>query len=291
MNLKALTVGRADRAWHEPFFRYVAHVFPSLDFGIWYEQGCWDDDYVCFCLADGGEIVANASLSSMQITIEGEVATGWQLGAVGVVPAYRGRGLMNQLMPRLLASTAEDAFLFLFANEDVLGFYPKYGFRPVPEAVFGATCMITPSGPPLRRLSIERAEDMALVRRLAAETVPVTERFGALRYGETLIWYWANFFRGDFYYAEREQAVVIAEQEGNLLRVCDVLAAAHRPALRTLLPRIARTAVSRLEFAFTPELYFPEASALRATHESPLFVRGARKLPTLPFKFPLLAQG
>jgi len=289
MSLKALTIGCADRSWHESFFRYVAHVFPSVDFGVWYEQGCWNEDYVCFCLADGHEIVANVSLSRMELIVEGALSTAWQVGTVGVIPAFRGRGLMNEVMPRMLASTESDAFLFLFANENVLEFYPKYGFRPVPEALFGTTCQITPSGPPLRVLSIERADDVALLRRLAAATQPVTERFGARDYGETAIWYWANFHRGDFYYAEREQAVVVAEQEGGLLRVCDVFAP-QRPELLSLLSRIARTPVSRLEFSFTPELYFPEATVLRPTHESPLFVRGGAALPRLPFKFPLFAQ-
>ena len=104
-----------------------------------------------------------------------------------------------------------------------------------------------------------------------------------------LLWYWANFYDGCFYYCEAEDAIIVAEQEGVLLRICDVLT---RTAfdLRAYLPRIAKAAAQKVEFGFTPGAWWPEARAVADYADSPLFVRSERALPVAPFKFPMLAQ-
>ena len=289
MGLQSLTITHRDRHWHEAFIRYVPRVFPRVSFRRWHELGGWNEDYVAFAMADGEEVVANASLHRMNIALRGEWVTGWQLGAVGVVPEWRGRGLQRQIMQRMLAGVGTKDLVFLFANDTVLDFYPLFGFKRRVETVFGSEHPVEPAVDRLSVLSLDRAEDRALLARVAGSAAPVSLEFGARGYGGILLWYWTNFYQGCFYYSEAEDAVIVAEHDGDALRVCDVLARTPFD-LRPYLSRIARVSARRVEFGFTPGTWWPEARAIANPQDSPLFVRGEHLLPAVAFKFPMLAQ-
>jgi predicted N-acetyltransferase YhbS len=230
MSLQSLTITCRDHQWHDAFIDYVPKVFRRASFRRWYELGGWKEDYVSFAMADGATIVANASLQRMNIVLRGEWITGWQLGAVGVLPEWRGRGLQRQVMQRLLSSIDEKDIVFLFANDTVLDFYPLFGFQRVVESVFAAECDMKPASKPLRVLAIDRTEDRALLARVAATAQPTTREFGARAYGGVLLWYWANFYDGCFYYCEAEDAIIVAEHDGATLRMRCPCADCLRPA-------------------------------------------------------------
>jgi predicted N-acetyltransferase YhbS len=289
MNLHPFTITHVDVAWHEAFLRYVPRVFPRASFRRWYERGGWDENYRAIAISDGGEIIANASLTRMSLVLGGRELTGWQLGAVGVVPERRGAGLQRKILPRTLDVAAPDDVVFLFANDSVLDFYPRFGFRRVQEVVFGADHAVTPAKDRLRALSPDRADDCKLLARVSAGAQPVTDVFGARRYGGVLLWYWTNFYQDCFYYWEECDALVIVEQDRDCLRICDVLAT-ERIDLRNCLPHLATAPVRRLEFGFTPGAWWPDARPISLYDDSPLFMRGAHDAPATPFKFPLLAQ-
>ncbi len=289
MSLQSLTITCRDHQWHEAFIDYVPKVFPRASFRRWYELGGWNEGYVAFSIADGADIVASASLQRMNIVLRGEWITGWQLGAVGVLPQWRGRGLQRQIMQRLLGSIDGKDIVFLFANDTVLDFYPLFGFKRVIENVFAAEYCVKPASEPLRALSIDRAEDLALLARVAAAAEPTSREFGARDYGGVLLWYWANFYDGCFYYCEAEDAIIVADLDGATLRICDVLARTPFD-LRSYLPRVAKDAAQRVELGFTPDVWWPDARVIADYTDSPLFVRGAHRLPEAQFKFPMLAQ-
>jgi predicted N-acetyltransferase YhbS len=289
MSLQPLTIGHNDYEWHEAFIRFVPRVFPSVSFRRWYDLGGWSQDYVSYALADGGEIVANASLHRMTMIVQGRELTGWQMGAVGVLPEWRTRGLQREIMSRVLAVAAAQDVVLLFANDDVLGFYPRFGFKRISESVFGAEVDVQPAPERLQRLSIDKPDDLAAVSRIAAAAVPVTQLFGAREYGDVLLWYWTNFYPSSFYFWEEQDAIVVAGQSGDTLKIYDVQAPA-RIDLAACLPRIAAAPVRRLEFGFTPELLWPRARPLYQYAESPLFVQENFPLGDQPFKFPMLAQ-
>lgn len=90
--MRALTITAGDREWHEAFHDYVARVFPGVSFRRWAEYGGWQDGYRVFALLDANRIVASASLTRMDVVLQGRAVRGWQLGAVGTDPDYRGRG-------------------------------------------------------------------------------------------------------------------------------------------------------------------------------------------------------
>jgi GNAT superfamily N-acetyltransferase len=274
---------------HEAFLNFVPRVFPSISFRRWNELGGWHSDYRAFALFEGDEIIANASLQRMQLIVAGQPVTGWQFGAVGVLPDWRGRGLQRQLLNHVLSRIDQRDLVFLFANDDVLDFYPLFGFRHVTEWLHGVDVHIEPRQSDLRRMSLDAAEDRALLARLAAIAPPVSDRFAAVDYGGILLWYWTNFHQHHFYYHASDDAIVVAEEDQEVLRVLDVIAQGPID-LADYLPQLVSRATDHIEFGFTPEKYWPSATPICEYLESPLFVLGDPALPAGAFKFPVLAQ-
>jgi predicted N-acetyltransferase YhbS len=289
MTLRAVTIEASDVALHEAFLRFIPRVFP-IDFRSWYAIGGWTDAYTVFALLDGDEVVASAASSRMECVVHGRTVFGHQLGAVGVSPEHRGRGLGRMVMESLLARLASDDLTFLFANESVLDFYPRFGFRRVQEHLFGAEVDIVPSRHRLHPLAADQLAHHALIAEVGRIAEPVTEYFGARDYGHSAAWYLSNFYSDCFYYTPGDDAVIVAKQAGDVLHVIDVIAP-EQVDLDALLPHIVSAPVRRLELGFTPDRYVTHARVVGdAGADSPLFVRGAFSPGDLPFKYPLLAQ-
>lgn len=289
MNDRIVVIDQRCVELHEAFMQFVPRVFPEANFRRWYELGGWDASYRAFAIFDGNDIVANVSAWRSTLVIDGVQCTGCQLGAVGVLPDLRGRGLQRRLLEFALQQAQPDELIYLFANEEVSDFYPRFGFRYEPQYLFSAEMTVHPQTGLLRRLSVDSPTDRQLMLDLARRCNPATQRFGAVEYGTVLLWHWTQQSGFDAYYHENDAALVFVEQDLGVLRVCDVLASRNID-LRAYLPHLTTESIDCVEFCFTPERYFPSARPEFEYLESLLFVRGGQRLPREPFKFPLLAQ-
>jgi hypothetical protein len=179
--------------------------------------------------------------------------------------------------------------LFLFANDTVLDFYPRFGFVRVRESIFRAGHSVRPAAGACRRLDLNVAQDRALIAHTCEYARPVSPRFSATQYYGILLWHGCHDPRLEFFYSPRHEAIVVTRSDGAQLIVADVLAA--QPfALRPLLPEFVTTDVEEIEFGFTPDIWWPTAQVVGEYTESPLFVNGELNAGGQPFKFPMLAQ-
>ncbi len=72
------------------FFKLAADTF-DIDFERWYQQGGWSEHYIPFSFVDGNEIVANASVNTVELVISGQRKKAIQIGTVMTHPDYRGQ--------------------------------------------------------------------------------------------------------------------------------------------------------------------------------------------------------
>ncbi|HEY3664823.1 MAG TPA: GNAT family N-acetyltransferase [Polyangiaceae bacterium] len=290
MALLGVCIDHESTAYHEAFLAFAPRVFAGVDFRPWYAAYGWPANYRAFALLESGAIVANVSVSSMTLIRAGRAVSAAQLGAVGTAAPYRGRGLSRRLLERALDFCATSANqVFLFANDSVLDFYPRWGFQLAPpEQLFRATVSL-PLGVPARRLSLSLDRDRALLLEHCASAAPVSELFGAVDYGSILFFHVTNWFEHDVFHLPEHDALVVAKQEADVLTIFDIVCE-HRFDLAEALPHLVTAPVRQVEFGFTPDVYWPSATANRRYEESPLFVRDSSFLPHAPFKFPLLAQ-
>ena len=289
MALRELIITHETPELQEAFIDFVPQVFPEISFRRWRDRGGWDERYLAFALAEENRIVASASRQEMLLMLNGQRTRGWQLSAVGTLPEYRRRGLQQQIMARLLAHTPEAEPMFLFANDSVLHFYPRFGFQRAREHKFQAPCVLQPSAAALRALDVADPADLALLLRIAARARPLSADFSACDHGRIILWYASNFAWLSLRHVPEHAALIAVAQDGELLHLLDVLSA--QPfELRTVLPRLLTQPITRVELGFTPHGVWPGAEPAYEYTESPLFVRGALPLPRQPFKFPMLAQ-
>ena len=106
----------------------------GFDFEDWYSSGHWGEWYVPHVMLDGDKVISNVSVNLIQFDMGGIEKNYIQLGTVMTDEAYRGQGLNRQIMERILAeySSKVDG-IYLFGNDDVINYYPKFGFRPAKE--------------------------------------------------------------------------------------------------------------------------------------------------------------
>jgi len=283
---EVIRVGPRDKKSQEAFCDYVPRVFRTVDFRRWCAWGEWTDDYHAFCVLDGGQVVANASVTRMHLRVEGRDVLGYQLGAVGCVPSHRGRGLARLAMEAALESCG-DAPVLLFANKNVLGFYPRFGFVPRRQSLFGVSLTVEPGGARAPVLDLSDASVRAELHALAETSTPVTERFGAWRHGRIASWYAAASFARPLRRLG-DDAWVFAGVEDGTLHIEDVFA--REPFdLRPHLPRLVDAPVTSIQFGFTPERWWPDARELAEDTDADLFVRGLA-LPDGPDRFPVMAR-
>ncbi|MFE8601224.1 GNAT family N-acetyltransferase [Archangium violaceum] len=279
-------IGHRDHALQATFCDYVPQVFRTVDFRRWREWGEWNDDYRAFAVLDEGRVVANASVTRMRLCVGDRELTGYQFGAVGCVPSHRGQGLSRVVMQAALDACGA-APVLLFANENVTGFYPRFGFIPWKQELFGAAFHATPESEPAPVLELAEPSIRAGLVSLLDEGLAVTGRFGARGHARIASWYAANAFSRPLRQLSAE-AWVFAGVENGTLYIDDIFA--REPFdLRPHIPRLIDQPITAIHFGFTPERWWPQASVLGEDTEAWLFVRNLVPPPG-PHRFPVMAR-
>mgnify|MGYP001027382472 FL=1 len=110
----------------------------GFDFESWYQNDYWKDDmYMPHSLMDGERMVANVSANRMEFVISGEIKHFIQIGTVMTAKEYRGQGLGRYLIEKVI-NTYRDVCdgIYLFGNDSVLDYYPKFGFEVSKEYIY-----------------------------------------------------------------------------------------------------------------------------------------------------------
>ncbi len=105
----------------------------GFDFESWHAAGHFGDCYVPHAVTDAGKVVSNVSVNRMQFDRGGKLRNYIQLGTVMTDEAYRGQGLNREIMESVLREYGEADGIYLFGNDSVLDYYPKFGFVPCEE--------------------------------------------------------------------------------------------------------------------------------------------------------------
>ena len=239
---------RDDAGLRSSFNRLAEKTF-ELNFENWYQNGYWKDNYIPYAAVREGQVVANVSVNPMAFSENGVTRHYIQLGTVMTDPAFRGQGLCRLLMEAVEKDWADRAeAIYLFANDTVLDFYPRFGFRRVPESRFFAplsTCMPLSACAPLSAFapeafgSVSKSPDTTPVPGTVpdkpAVLVPMTDpanraalerailsgvpqgSFDMAGNPGLILFYASQFLTENVWYLPACDAWVIAEEEGDTL--------------------------------------------------------------------------
>jgi hypothetical protein len=236
---------------------------------------------------DGDRIASTIGRSRMRLVVDGQVQTGFQLGAVATLEPYRRQGYARQLMDWVIQESAGP--LILFANRTAVAFYPKFGFTRVAQRRSTAACVVQPSGAPAVRCDVSSPAERARLAALCARARPIRGPLTTRDYGWIALW---NLCCGPAvaFWLPGLDAVVATSVEPGRLIIHDVIAPAPF-SLRDMVPSLVTQPIAEVEFLFDPEDWWQEAEhADLDDSDSCLFARGLPASFAGPVQFPALAH-
>ncbi|WP_316568282.1 GNAT family N-acetyltransferase [Neobacillus sp. YIM B06451] len=282
---------RQDPVLRESFFSLARSIF-GIQFNRWYEMGFWTDKYIPYSYCDGENIIANVSVNRIGLVMDGVERRGLQIGTVMVHPDFRGLGLSRRLMEFVLDDfEGKYDVMYLFANQSVLDFYPKFGFVQKKEFLFSLSFKRSGEISALiRKLNMEDVRDRQFLFQFAKRRIEVSRRFTATDTQELLMFYCLNVFSHCIYYLEDEECIAIYEEDAGELQLFDLISIS-RVDLHSIVAKIAGEKTEKIIFHFMPEDVGLRFESHTYQGNETLFVRMAEGV-CLPekFKHPLTAQ-
>ena len=192
----------------------------GFDFEDWYASGHWGDWYIPNVLLDGDKVVSNVSVNLIQFDVQGTKKNYIQLGTVMTHEAYRGQGLNRKIMERILEEYAGKVDgIYLFGNDDVLEYYPKFGFRPSREYEYYLPCEGTETPYIIERIDMTCPEQCEKLYDMI-RNYPNPNDGMYMNENLSLYQFWlAAGFGEHVYYLPENRVCVIAERDGEVLRI------------------------------------------------------------------------
>ncbi len=115
-------------------FNRLAEKTFGLNFENWYQNGFWMDNYIPYSVVIDGEVVSNVSVNACNMNYKDRIVKLIQLGTIMTDNDYRGKGYARTLMEEIMKDyEGKVDGIYLFANDSVLEFYPKFGFKQAKE--------------------------------------------------------------------------------------------------------------------------------------------------------------
>lgn len=197
-------------------FNELAEATFGLNFENWYQNGFWGDNYDPYSVVIDGRVVANVSVNRTDMVIAGERRKLYQLGTVMTYPEYRNRGYVRAIMEEVDKDIADADGVYLFGNDNVVEFYPKFGFVPGKEFLYTRNVKQTGENR-MENIPMDGPEGWEKLRRAMEENIfPLGCRM--VDNPGLIFFYVAQFMQGNVYYHKELDAWAIAElEDGNLL--------------------------------------------------------------------------
>ncbi len=258
-----------------------------FDFEDWYRAGYWKEKYIPYSLVHQGEVVANVSVNRMDFLIDNTMVPCLQIGTVMTAEEYRNKGLSRVLMEIILKEfQGSIQLIYLYANDSVLEFYPKFGFTRAEEYVHSRQFIKSGKLYSYRKLDMKTAEDRDRMLRLAVNTLPVSKISMVGNPGLSMF-YLTKFMSEDIYYFEDLNLAAVAETEGGNLYLMDVFCPGEF-VLEEVICSLMEKEQMKVTLGFTPKHTTEYDCTVLQEEGSTFFVKGNNVLEN--GRFPILSH-
>ena len=203
-----------------------------FNFEDWYAKKHWQDKYIPHVLVDGEKVISNVSVNIMTYAVNGEIKNFLQLGTVMTDEKYRGKGLNSYIIELILKEYKDRVDgIYLFGNDDVINYYPKFGFRPAKEYAYARKLSKTNKVEPyeIKKVDAENPEEWelfyeAVCRFNEPEVARKNPNDGfTLCDNVGLYFFWLESeFRNNIYYVPAADCYVVAGAEETTMNIYQV---------------------------------------------------------------------
>ncbi|OCL25715.1 hypothetical protein U472_15420 [Orenia metallireducens] len=227
----------------------------GISFERWYQKGLWKDNYICYSYKDGDQIIANVSVTKMKLKTAKGVRKLLQIGTVMTAENYREQGLARKLMD-YVTKKYEDEYeaFYLFANQSVVDFYPKFGYKEVDRLQFFTKEKVESDLTyNFRKLDMNDNDDLRILAKIAENRIATSNKFFFEANEEILYWYCLEIFKDNIYYNKDEELIVLYALAGDVLNIYDVIST-KAINYKKILASIQEDAVKETVFHFNLEV-------------------------------------
>ena len=223
----------------------------GLSFEDWYNDGYWTDAYIPYVLLNNNQVVSNVSVNIMNLDYLGTQKNYIQLGTVMTDIPYRNQGLSKYLMNVVLTEFSKKSDeVYLFANDSVLDFYPKFGFQKAEEHQYICNVNFEPTKK-AQKLNMSNLKHINLLRKMAVNKNPYS-KFQMIENDGLLMFYCSKFMRDNVYYTEEYSTIIIADITDDVVVCYDVFCENNDIPLQNILSSIIAKKGTKIQFGFTP---------------------------------------
>lgn len=285
-----LTIGKSEDDRYRLSFNTLTRKTFGFNFEQWYQDGYWKNQYIPYSLMDGDRVVSNVSVNIIDLEVFGEIKRYIQLGTVMTDVAYRNQGFLRIIMEKIIKEWQDKAdLIYLFANDSVLDFYPKFGFTKLNQ--YQCTKLASKKNKNLfaKKLNMSNECDKALVYDKANNSSSIA-KISMCGNAELIMFYCTLFLNESVYYIQDYDAVVVANFAEDTIEVLDVFCK-EEVSLDKILSYLVNENIKEEKLFFTPK----ETSSYTITpleREDTLFVLGrdTMLLENNKFMFPKLSH-
>ncbi|MDF2532259.1 MAG: hypothetical protein K0Q65_1840 [Clostridia bacterium] len=234
--------------YRSSFNRLAKKIF-NIDFEAWYQEGLWNDNYICYSYIKDDEVISNVSLSIMELIIDGRKQKAIQIGTVMTDPDYRRQGLAYQLMERIFEDYDQTVELyFLAADDEAVPLYKKCGFEQSDENQYvvdliGYQLIEKPLDP-----TVVSKEKMLEIKK---QSQPLSNVLSAVGDEHVLMFHYTMGFKS-LIYRPQQDVYTIFEMDGDTLHLYDILSP-NKVNLQELIQQITPKDNKRVFCHFTPD--------------------------------------
>ncbi len=206
---------RDNEALRASFNRLAEKTF-GLNFENWYQNGFWKDNYIPYSVVIDGEVVSNVSVNACNMNYKGKLAKLIQLGTIMTDEDHRGKGYARALMEEIMKDYEGKADgIYLFANDSVLEFYPKFGFKEAKEYQYAKEVTI-PNECKAEMVPLKDKKDFDRIVEILDKTAQNAQLYMVGNTG-LYMFYLSQFMTENLFYIADCKSYAIAETEDDTL--------------------------------------------------------------------------
>ena len=206
---------RNNEALRASFNRLAEKTF-GLNFENWYQNGFWKDNYIPYSVVVDGEVVSNVSVNACNMNYKGKIVKLIQLGTIMTDIDHRGKGYARTLMEEIMKDyEGKVDGIYLFANDSVLEFYPKFGFKEAKEYQYSKEVTIS-NECKAEMIPLKDKNDFDKIVEILEKTSQNAQLYMVVNTG-LYMFYLSQFMTENLFYIPDCNSYAIAETEDDTL--------------------------------------------------------------------------
>lgn len=271
------------------YFELANKVF-RLDFSPWYESGFCGDNFIPYTLYTSEMAVASVGVAVSDFKWQNGIKHCAQISTVMTAPEYRGMNLNRWLMELVLEEwKAKSDLIYLYANDSVLDYYPRFGFDKVEEYTY--TLPISQQPGKYRKLNLSNPNDILLLKEKYSS---FNNPFSALTMENNLsqvMFHCITFLQDNLYYVEEFSAIVIADYQDDMIFIYDIYTNA-KCSISDIVSVLATENKTSITLGFTPNMVEPYTCEKSKENDTTVFTlkTGGNIFLTHKVTFPFMSR-